>query len=511
MNDEIIELGGIPSGINRQAWHRYALLSPTEMGEADRIAVAGGIDGYDLMRKAGRAVADTITDRYAVGRAAILCGPGNNGGDGFVVGELLLRDGWKVRLGLLGEVSALKGDAARAARDYSGNVETLSPDLLTDADIVVDALFGAGLNRAVDGVAREVLSAARGRPIVAVDVPSGVSGTDGANLEGRAAQAELTVTFFRGKPGHLLLPGRILCGERILADIGVPDSVLDTLLPETAENHPCLWRESLPVATPYSHKYSRGHVLISGGSDMIGAACLATRAAQRAGAGIVTVAAPVQQAPLYKLALESAVVRSIKDTRGFVTLLEDRRIDAVVIGPGLGIQSPGGHEKVLAVLRRGCAAVLDADALTLFADAPDSLFSEIKAPAILTPHDGEFARLFPDLAVVPDKLKRARAAADRCGAVVVLKGFDTVIADPSGHAVINRNAPPELATAGAGDVLCGIIAAFVAGGMPPFAAASAAVFVHAAAAAQSCAGLIASDLPDRIPEALEQCRTDSGI
>ncbi|MDW3207422.1 MAG: NAD(P)H-hydrate dehydratase [Alphaproteobacteria bacterium] len=509
MSDEPLELEDVPSGIDRKAWNRHALLSPTEMGEADRLAIEGGLAGYDLMQAAGNAVFDAVTERFPIGRVAVLCGPGNNGGDGFVVAERLLRAGWDVRLGLLGDRSALKGDAAQAAADFTGGVEPLTPGILDGADIIVDALFGAGLNREVDGVARATLDAAGDRPIIAVDIPSGVSGSDGCTSGHSTKPSALTVTFFRGKPGHHLLPGRELCGERVLTDIGIPESVLDSILPETAENHPSLWREALPVATPYSHKYSRGCVLITGGAEMIGAACLAARASQRAGAGIVLVASPLQQAPLYKLALESAVVRTMKDTRGFIELLEDPRIGAAVVGPGLGLHSPGGHEKVLAVLRRRCAAILDADALTLFAEAPQSLFDEIQAPTILTPHDGEFTRLFPDLADRAGRLERARAAAVRSGAVVVLKGYDTVVADPSGYAVVNSNAPPELATAGSGDVLSGVIAALAAGGMPPFAAAAAAVYLHGDAASQSPVGLIASDLPDRLPDSIERCRSVS--
>ncbi len=511
MSDDLLELNGLPPGIDAAAWNQHALLTPSEMAMADQLAIEAGTDGYVLMRNAGQAVADAIAARYDRGPVAVLCGPGNNGGDGFVVAERLRQSGWNVRLGLLGERAALSGDAARAAADYTGPVEPLSPALLDGAELVVDALFGAGLNRAVSGAALETLRAAEGLPVVGIDTPSGLSGLDGSDFETDMVSADLTVTFFRKKPGHLLLPGRVLCGDLILAEIGLPDTVLSSIVPQAAENHPDLWRSALPVATPFSHKYSRGFVLIAGGADMIGAASLAARAAQRSGAGIVSVAAPLQQAPLYKLALESAVIRTVKDTRAFIEILEDQRIGASVVGPGLGLSSPGGHEKVLAVLRRRCPAVLDADALTLFADAPDALFSEIVAPTVLTPHDGEFARLFPDLAGGPDKLARARAAAARSGAVVVLKGYDTVIADPSGHAVINTNAPPELATAGAGDVLCGVLAAFLAGGMPAFAAASAAVFLHGAAASISPDGLIASDLPDRLPKVIAQTHSGSGI
>lgn len=498
-----------PAGINPAAWSDHALLTPAEMGRADALAMDGGIPGYDLMNNAGTGIADVISARYPVGTAAILCGPGNNGGDGFVVARLLAERGWTVRLGLLGDPASLSGDAAQAAADWTGRIDALSPACVDGADVVVDAIFGAGLSRAPDEDVAAVLEACIGKPVIAVDVPSGVDGGDGNAFPGALDRAEGTVTFFRYKPGHWLLPGRDICGAGELVDIGIPAGVLSKIQPRCALNHPDLWRDSLPKVTPYSHKFSRGFVLVAGGAEMIGAACLASRAAQRAGAGIVGVAAPVQQGPLYRLALESAVVRSIKDTRSFVDLLEDTRIGCVVIGPGLGVTAPGNHEKVLAALRAGRGAVLDADALTLFEDSPNALFEQIGDRVLLTPHEGEFARLFPDLIDQPDKLARARMAAKRSGAVVLLKGYDTVIASPDGHAVINASAPPHLATAGAGDVLAGTAAAFIAGGMPVFAAACAAAHIHGLAAVAGGPGLIASDIPDLLPLAVESACADS--
>ena len=501
----------LPDSLDADAWRDCCLLRVGEMARADRLAIDGGVQGYALMRAAGAAVARTIIDRYDPGTVAILCGPGNNGGDGFVVASLLAERGWTVRVGLLGDRDALTGDAALAAGDYTGPCDPLGPNILADATLVVDAVFGAGLNRDIGGAAADTLAAIGDMPVIAIDMPSGVSGDSGEILAGGLVQATATISFFRGKAGHWLLPGRMACGELVIADIGIPDTVLDTVDPMLALNHPALWAKALPRVTPVSHKYNRGYVLVAGGAELLGAAFLATRAAQRAGAGIVTVAAPMQQGPLYRLALESAVIRSVKDTRAFIEVLEDPRIGCTVIGPGLGVIAAGSHEKVLAVLRDGRPAIIDADALVLFESSPQTLFDAIKGPVLLTPHDGEFRRLFPDLADMPNKLDRARQAAARSRATILLKGYDTVIADPSGCAVINGNAPANLATAGAGDVLAGTIAAFIAGGMPVFAAACAGAYVHGAAAAAFGPGLIASDLPSLLPAAIEKVRSQTVI
>ncbi len=500
-------------GLAVDAWRTHTLLSPTEMGIADRLAIEGGTAGIDLMEAAGKAVADAVCNLYGpdAGTTAILCGPGNNGGDGFVAARILAERGWAVKLGLLGDRSTLTGDAALSAQTYGGTIDPLTTDILEGADIVVDAVFGAGLSRAPDGDAAAVLRSLTGRTVVAVDLPSGVSGADGSVLLNPMYEATRTVSFFRGKPGHWLLPGRMACGTLMLADIGISDRVLDRINPKTAFNGPALWQGELPAPDVFSHKYSRGSVLVVGGAEMVGAAMLAARAAQRGGAGIVTIASPVQQGPIYRLGLESAVVKSIKDTRAFIELLSDRRVDACVVGPGLGLSEPGSMERALAVLRTDCAAVVDADAITLFADGPDVLFDMTGENHVLTPHDGEFARLFPDLAGETDKLVKARTAAARAGCVVLLKGFDTVVAAPDGYAVINSNGSPYLATAGAGDVLAGLIAALMAGGMTPFSAAAAASFMTSDAAHMFGPGLIASDLPDFIPGVLERCRTRNAV
>jgi len=476
--------------------YKNALLDVRRMAEADRMAVESGISGIMLMENAGAAVAREIKRRWPVCPVVVLCGPGNNGGDGFVAARYLVAAGWPVRIGLLGARYALKGDAAHHAGLWKGAVEPLSPALLEGAGLVVDALFGAGLARAIEGVARETLIAAdkRGISIVAVDVPSGVMGDTGADMG--AVAADLTVTFFRKKPGHLLLPGRRLCGETVVADIDIPDSVLARIIPDTFENVPGLWHELLPHPSMDTNKYARGHALIYGGYPMTGAARLAARAAARAGAGYTTVACPEAAFPIYAAALENIVVRPVSSPDDFKDILSDNRISAVLIGPGAGVKEET-RRLVTDSLTGGRPVVLDADALTVFQRDAAALKQAITSPCVMTPHEGEFSRVFD---FGGDKLSRARAAAKYTNAVMVLKGSDTVIAAPDGRAIINSNAPAILATAGSGDVLSGIIAGLLAQGMEAFPAAAAAVWLHSEAASLFGYGLIASDLPDVLPK-----------
>jgi NAD(P)H-hydrate epimerase len=455
------------------------------MAEVDRRATASGVASFDLMENAGRAVSDALRRRFRPEPVVVACGPGNNGGDGFVVARHLAAAGWPVRVGLLGSLEALKGDAAAHAARWTGAVEDLGPALLDGAAIVVDAIFGAGLARALGEVARRTVEAMRGRVVVAVDVPSGLDGSTGT-VRGVAPQAALTVTFFRRKPGHLLLPGRALCGETIVADIGIPEAVLSGLGARCWANHPAMWSELLPRLEPATHKYKRGYALVLGGTAMTGAARLAARAAQRIGAGLVTLAAPEASWPVYATALESIIVSAAP----FAALLADPRRNAVLVGPGAG-RDEATFEAATAAVASGRKVVLDADALSVFEDRVDAL--RCRGDCVLTPHEGEFRRLF---ALGTDKLASVRAAAARTGCVVVLKGGDTVIAAPSGAAAINENAPPSLATGGTGDVLAGIVAGLLAQGMPAFEGACAAVWMHGAAAAAAGPHLIAEDLLD---------------
>lgn len=484
--------------------HALALLTPAEMALADQAAITGGVPGATLMATAGRAVGQAIVARWQPCHVVVLCGPGNNGGDGFVVAEQLRTQGWPVRVALLGSLDKLQGDAAWHAARWHGDVHAIGaelPDaasLLDGAELVVDALFGAGLARDVQGVAARLLAEVlrRGLPVCAVDVPSGVDGASGA-VRGIAVPAALTVTFFRKKPGHLLLPGRDLCGEIELADIGIPPAVLEGIGPQAFENAPGLWSGRFPWPELSTHKYRRGHVLVSGGAVMTGAARLAALAAARVGAGLVTIAAAAEAWPIYAAAMTSIMVERLPDTNLAPALADERR-NAIVLGPGAGVTAQT-RANVLAATSTGRALVLDADALTVFADDPHELFAALRGPCVLTPHEGEFPRLFT---ASGSKLERARQAARAAGAVVVLKGADTVVAEPEGRAAINANAPAWLATGGTGDVLAGMVAGLLAQGMPPFEAACAAVWMHGAAGRRAGAGLISEDLPGLLPGVL---------
>ena len=486
------------------------LLTAEEMGRADRLAIEGGVPGATLMENAGRAVAEEVARRFPDKETVVvLCGPGNNGGDGFVAARCLTERGYKVRLGFDGDEARLPEDAGAMAKRFAGAREPLRPDILAGADVVVDALFGAGLARPIEGKLARLIERvnASGLPVVAVDVPSGIDGTTG-EVRGVAVRAATTVTFFRLKPGHLLLPGRTHCGEVTLADIGIPDAVLAAIRPNTFANEPALWLAQFPWPKEESHKYARGHaVVVSGPAFSTGAARLGARGALRIGAGLVTVASPRDAILVNAAQLTAIMVREADDARGLKSLLADQRKNAVLIGPGVGV-GDRTKEMILAALGSEAAIVLDADALTSFAGDPRPLFAAVAsrdAPVVLTPHDGEFARLFGDLASLP-KLERARQAASRSGAIIVLKGADTVVAVPDGAASINATTSPWLATAGTGDVLGGMILGLLAQGMPGFAGASAAVWLHGAAARDFGPALIAEDLPEMLPKVLRELR-----
>lgn len=484
------------------------LLSNNEMTEADRLTIAAGTAGIELMEHAGAAVAAAVMEAHAPGaRVVVVAGPGNNGGDGFVAARLLAERGYDVELLLLGGLSRLKGDAALAAKRWSGAVVAADPASLAGATVVIDALFGAGLDRPVEGTARGLLEAIneQAAPVVAVDLPSGINGSSGAVI-GVAVKAAQTVTFFRKKPGHVLLPGRLYCGAVRVADIGISAAVLQRIAPKTWENVPALWRDRFPVPQLVGHKYDRGHaVVVSGPSWSTGAARLAARGALRAGAGLVTIASPREALPINAAANLAVMVRPVDGAGELTNFLADRRLNAVALGPGLGVGEPT-CAMVLAALSGDRAVVLDADSLTSFAGEPQRLAQALRARSdratVLTPHEGEFARTFNALDArtkAGSKLERARLAAALTGTVVLLKGGDTVVAAPDGRAAIADNAPAFLATAGAGDVLTGIATGLLAQGMPAFEAACAAVWLHGEAAAAFGPGLIAEDLPETLP------------
>ncbi|KRE12913.1 hypothetical protein ASE66_20755 [Bosea sp. Root483D1] len=491
-----------------------ALLSVAEMAAADAMTIAAGTPGIVLMEKAGRAVADAVTRRVRPGqRVLALCGPGNNGGDGFVAARLLAERGCRVTLALAGERVALRGDAALAAESWTGAIDAIGGIDPARHDIVIDALFGAGLGRPISGEVAtlvERVNAAR-RAVIAVDVPSGVHGDTGLT-EGPAIRADETVTFFRLKPGHLLHPGRALCGVVTLADIGIRPEIVfapDKIVPSAFRNSPALWRTRLPDHAAGVHKYTRGAVAVAaGGLSGVGAPRLGARAALRIGAGLATIICrPEALAAHAGRGPDALMQAAAADAPAFETALSARKLDALLIGPALGLDAEA-RSWVAVALHSAAPCVLDADALShIGAQRPGftDLLRQRTGPAVLTPHEGEFKRLFAEAAGFEPgrgKLERARQAARQTGAVVVLKGPDTVIAAPDGRAAINDTGSPAMATAGSGDVLGGIVAGLLAQKMPAFEAACAAVWFHGRAGEEIGMGLIADDLPEALPRLL---------
>jgi hydroxyethylthiazole kinase-like uncharacterized protein yjeF len=471
------------------------ILTTAETSAADAAAIAAGTPATTLMERAGAAVAEAILARFAPQRTVVLCGPGANGGDGYVVARLLAGRGWPVEVQTLGEPT--RPDAAAARDQWSGPVAPLAAD--AGEALFVDALFGAGLNRPLDGVALAVAQRLATQPerVVAVDVPSGLQGDTGRSA-GPSVRAGLTVTFHARKPAHVLEPGRSCCGEVVVADIGLGPSES-----RLYENGPDLWGARFPWPAADAHKHARGRlIVVSGDAWSTGAARLAARGGLRIGAGLVTLFSPRDALAVNAAHLEAVMLR------GFDTDLEleagAEQVDAAVVGPAGGV-SETTLLNVLALARTGAALVIDADAITVFRDDPEELFSVLDRDDVLTPHPGEFERLFPGLlAKSQNRVAAARKAAERAGAVVLLKGPDTVVAAPDGRAAVNLNGSRWLATAGAGDVLAGFIGGLIAQGMESFEAACAAAWIHAEAAGNYGPGLIAEDLPGLAPGVLAE-------
>lgn len=486
------------------------LLNNAEMAEADRLAVAHGVPSITLMENAGLAVAG-IAERMAAGApVTVLCGPGNNGGDGFVAARLLRERGYEVRVARFGPVDRLSGDAAVMAQLWRGEVQPWSQDVLEGTGLVIDAIFGAGLARPLPkevATLTRALNSAR-LSVLAVDVPTGLDGMSGHCFDDTVEATE-TITFFRRKPGHLLEPGRGRCGNVTVADIGIPAQVLKAIEPQALANAPALWLASYPAPQRAGHKYSRGHaVVVSGPSHATGAARLGARGALRIGAGLVTVASPLEAVAANAAHLTSIMLQPAALPDGLADVMADTRRNAVLIGPGAGI-SEATRRMVEIALVSHAAAVLDADALTSFADFRAPFFALVKRrrrdlATVLTPHEGEFRHLFGEFEPRVSKLERARGAAALSGSIVVLKGPDTVIAAPDGRAAINENAPPTLATAGSGDVLAGFITGLLAQNMSAFEAACAAVWLHGECANLFGPGLISEDLPEVLPRVLSR-------
>lgn len=496
------------------------LLTSAQMRSIEGAVIeSGAASGLALMERAGEGVVAAILARWPEGiggarRALVLCGPGNNGGDGYVVARLLAGRGWAVTLWALAPPATPDAIANAERWAQTGPVtERLAPEAMQDA-VVVDALFGTGLMRPVAELVWRPLAQAQeaGAALVAVDILSGISADDGRVMaEGGfvTRAADLTVTFQAPKLGHVLLPGGAMSGALAVVDIGLADG-LATLV---ASDRPAMARAVLPpgmrVAKMGGHKYDHGHALVlSGGVGRGGAARLAARAALRVGAGLATLGCPPAAMIENAARLDAVMLRAVADGHALTAMLaDDARLNALCLGPGLGI---GVREASLlaAALRARCPIVLDADALSLIArDA--TLRALVHEHCVLTPHTGEFARLWPDLGGQGlSKLDATMQAAAEIGAVVLHKGIDTVIASPDGwplvHAALRARTAPWLASAGAGDVLAGLIAGLMARGWPPASAAADAVWLHVEAARHAGPGLIAEDLPEALPRVLAE-------
>lgn len=505
------------------------LLTGAQMRAIETAAVASGLlTEEQLMVRAGRQVVDAVFERWAdlraiAGRALVLCGPGNNGGDGYVVARLLVEWGWQV---VVAEMSAgrLPKPAAAQAMALPASVARIGLEAVTEADVatsdlIIDALFGTGLTRPVGKKVARVLTLAMTRPqakLVSVDILSGYSADSGRLLAEAdsgfpaALTPDLTVTFEAPRLGHFIGDWAALEGPLAVRAIGL-EAMLHQIGPGL-EGVVTLTDQAIAKGLGKagrlgSHKYSFGHALIVGGAPVqAGAARLAARAALRIGAGLVTLALP-ETALASAAGPPDAIMRSpASDAADLTDKLKDPRISAICIGPGLGLHQ--GHAAMLrAVIADGRPTVLDADALTLLSRDPD-LGSNLHAACLITPHGGEFARLFPELAAglvqgALSKVEAARSAARSSGCTVLFKGADTVIADPAGRVAVNSaqgdRAAPWLATAGAGDVLAGMAAGLLARGLAPFEAAQCAAWLHVEAARTFGPGLVADDLPEALP------------
>jgi hydroxyethylthiazole kinase-like uncharacterized protein yjeF len=486
------------------------LLTADEMRRAEQITIKNGTPSINLMENAGRGVAEEVVRRFPRGsKVLVCCGPGSNGGDGFVCARTLRERGYQVRLALLGKPEELKADAKEMARRWDESIEPLAAKSLDGAEVIVDAIWGTGLNGPVNGVVGQIIEDTKQRnlPVVAVDVPTGIDATFG-NIHGIAFEAVSTVTFFRRKIGHILQPGKRHCGELRVIDIGIPKTVLPEVAPQTFINEPDFWLRYYPRLKAEGHKYDRGHaVVVSGPMESTGAARMAARAALRMGSGLVSLATSKAAFYINAAQVTSIMLAVFDGAPGLADIFQsDLRRNAVLIGPGAG-NSQETRDNVAAVLASEATAVIDAEGLTAFEGRSQELFTLIQnrsAATILTPHRGEFDRLFPELGNAESKLEQAKRAAEISGGVMVFKGPDTVVAAPDGLSAISESAPPWLATAGSGDVLAGMITGLCAQSMSPFDAAAASVWMHSELARAFGPGLIAEDMAEMLPALLQR-------
>jgi len=476
----------------------HEIITVEQMRAIDNAAACAGTPTRTLMENAGRAVATAIMKRMAPRPTAVLCGPGNNGGDGWVAARILREHGWPTWVMSMLPRDALHGDASDAAGGYDGEVFALNADG-KPAELYVDALFGAGLTRALEGEAAALAQKLPAAAVVAVDVPSGIDGDSGNPLGDAHFRAALTVTFVRKKAAHVLSPSRGFCGEVLVADIGVADEIVAAQHITLWQNDPALW--SLPWPEADAHKHARGHVVVaSGGHARTGAARLTARASLRAGAGLVSVLSPPDALAENAAHLTAIMLRDAVDETAYAEAA--RTSQCLVIGPAFGTRDE--HYKLLCAAIQAeprCPLVLDADAITLLAPVTHGFTNA----DVMTPHVGEFRRAFPGLwSNSETRIDAARAAAAYARCNVLLKGPDTVIAAPDGRVVINTTGTSFMATAGSGDVLAGIIAGLIGQGMESFDAACAGAWLHGRAGERFGPGLIAEDLCEQLPSVLNE-------
>jgi NAD(P)H-hydrate epimerase len=481
-----------------------AIVTPHRMAAVDARTIERGVPAARLMERAGTAIARVLRGRWSARPVAVLAGPGQNGGDGWVVARLLREAGWPISVYSDWPAASLNGAAKAMAERWDRAPQPLDAFKPTGGELVVDALFGAGLSRPLEGSVAAVLerTARSDAPVIAADLPSGLDGGTG-ETRGPVAPADATVTFGCPKPGHFLGDGPALCGRLHVVPIGLQVEPGDAA---ALWNAPGLWREALPFPPTAKHKYDRGAVLVFGGPRHAGGASrLTAMAAARAGAGATTIAAQGSALDIYAAQLDAVMLRRCDTAAEAGKLAESDKIAAIAIGPGLGTDEAAAG-LVRAVLAAGKPAVIDADALTLI--GRHGLLGELPKACVLTPHEGEFRTLFPE--VEGSALDRATGAVDRCGRTVLLKGATTVIASPDELPVLNTHSSPWLATAGSGDVLTGLIAALLAQGVDAHLAAAAGAWIHGEAGRLGAVGLTADDLPGLLPPATRSAMADAG-
>jgi len=476
------------------------ILTNEEMAEADQMTIASGVPSIELMENAGKAVFNNIPIKN-IDRVLLLIGPGNNGGDGFVVARLLIEIGISVDIffynnGKISNDCKINKDKIDS-QSFISEIRNYS-----SYSYVIDALFGTGFTRKIPSQLEKIFSIVKKNkiPVYAIDIPSGINGNSSI-VNGDCLECVKTITFFNKKKCHYLYPGKNFCGEVIVEDIGIKTDVFKEMMPKIRNNNPELWIKEFPFPSSFDHKYSRGLLIINCGPIYkTGAARLAGRSAMRVGAGAVKLICDDEAAKVLEPQISVELISVVKEKNEIQQIFKDRKVSSILVGPGNGVNDETKSRTLLA-LAFVKHVVIDADAITCFEKNPKELFVDTYPHTILTPHEGEFRRLFGDeIASIEDKVVKTVEASKLAGSIVVLKGADTIIANPEGQAVINSSEAPYLATAGSGDVLAGIIASLVGDNkMSAFNAACAGTWIHSKLGELIGAGLIAEDLIDNIP------------